>query len=537
MRGIIYVILTIMTLRKFIQNNAFIIIVCLLFFTAAVIISLNFQYSVNPDATSYFTIAREYAAGDIRGAINSYWGPLFSLLLVPSVWFHFNLIIAARILTTSIGVAILIVVYAFLRTKNVSKLIAIISTICLAFVLIPWSTFESITPDVLLAFLLLLLGIQLLRFFTLPSLGNSIVLSVIGALLYTTKGFGFYLFITVIVFCGVYQFYLQRNRFLQVLKRYFLVTIFFIILVAPFVIAISIKSGVPTINNAGDFNLRLSGPSQRGSYPNNYIGPLTPKNNLAISAWETPEVYTAAMQKWNIFHPKSNLLYYLNSVLLHNINTTIQAIYGFGPFVIIGLVILILGIFKKSRLQRNFVVFAAITTIMTVAYCLVYSEQRYLIGLAIFSAIALALTLSHLFEKKHINKLQLIAILILSCIPLIFSLSQSIDISKDNGKFQYQLATSIRTKLPDKANIISNDFASYNVCYFADLRCYNVINPGQDTATYARTLSNLHVNYYLQYDNAKLSEAQQNFVSQYATKIYSYSDGTITVTLYKLRST
>jgi len=47
-------------------------------------ILLNFyQYQINPDGISYISIAQKYLRGDYGNAVNGYWSPLFSWLLMP----------------------------------------------------------------------------------------------------------------------------------------------------------------------------------------------------------------------------------------------------------------------------------------------------------------------------------------------------------------------------------------------------------------------------------------------------------------------
>lgn len=42
-----------------------------------------YQYSIGIDGISYVNISKLYLFGDFTNAINGYWGPLFSWMLVP----------------------------------------------------------------------------------------------------------------------------------------------------------------------------------------------------------------------------------------------------------------------------------------------------------------------------------------------------------------------------------------------------------------------------------------------------------------------
>ncbi|MHC4720172.1 MAG: hypothetical protein ACYSYT_06835, partial [Planctomycetota bacterium] len=47
----------------------------------------HYRYQINPDGISYISVAQKYLAGDFAGAINGYWGPLYSWLLMPFLYF------------------------------------------------------------------------------------------------------------------------------------------------------------------------------------------------------------------------------------------------------------------------------------------------------------------------------------------------------------------------------------------------------------------------------------------------------------------
>jgi hypothetical protein len=55
----------------------------LIYLLGALALLPGFRHEINPDGISYISIARRYLAGDLRGAVNGYWGPLFSWALVP----------------------------------------------------------------------------------------------------------------------------------------------------------------------------------------------------------------------------------------------------------------------------------------------------------------------------------------------------------------------------------------------------------------------------------------------------------------------
>jgi len=521
---------------NFIKRHALIIIVSVLFAAICLCLIPWYQYFVNPDALSYFSIAREYATGAFGAAINDYWGPLFSILLVPAVWCGVDLVVASKILITTLCLAVIITTYVFLIKRKVPPFVASLGAFVLAVLLVTWATYEAVTPDILLALLVLLWAVVLLGFLKKPTLKNIILLAVIGALLYFTKGFGFYLFIGVMGILGLYKAYRGRRALFKTLKPYLLVALFFIILVTPFIVAISIKTERFTINTAGEFNLRLVGPAQGNVYPHNYLGPLTPHNPQAITAWETPDVYTASMPTWSILGSKANFSYYINTIVIKNVQTTITAFYGFGALVVAGFLWLLVGsLSKRTLLRSEYRVMALISSIMLAGYVLVYAEQRYIIAIAIFGTIASTLALSQLLKAKILGRVQIIVLVLLVVASLTFPLVNSLITNRDEHKQQYVAASMAAPLLPKRANIISNDFQSYQLCYFDSLRCYGVLTlAGRDPVTYASQLKAAGVQFYVDYAYVPRDAARDAFVATYFDQSGSYS-GDLGATIYTLK--
>ena len=58
---------------------------------------------INADGVSYIQVARHYVAGDFDLAINSYWGPLISWLLVPLVALGIDPVLGFKLLNVLFG--------------------------------------------------------------------------------------------------------------------------------------------------------------------------------------------------------------------------------------------------------------------------------------------------------------------------------------------------------------------------------------------------------------------------------------------------
>src|SRR3954462_24609 len=64
-------------------------------------------YADNPDTFQYIAIAKKYLHGDWTNAVNGYWSPLISWLLIIPVSIFGNAVLAFKILQLIIGVFVL----------------------------------------------------------------------------------------------------------------------------------------------------------------------------------------------------------------------------------------------------------------------------------------------------------------------------------------------------------------------------------------------------------------------------------------------
>ena len=74
-----------------------------LYLLAAVHLAILSRDQINPDGISYIQVARNCAAGRFDLAVNSYWGPLLSWILVPFVWLGWDLQLVVKVLGVVLG--------------------------------------------------------------------------------------------------------------------------------------------------------------------------------------------------------------------------------------------------------------------------------------------------------------------------------------------------------------------------------------------------------------------------------------------------
>jgi hypothetical protein len=523
---------------QFIKRHSVFMVLCLAFWIGAYLIIFRwYNHQLNPDATSYFTIAQKYAHFDFRHAVNGYWGPLLSWMLVPAVWLHLSLILAAKCLIALMAIAVMTIVYWFLLSRKADKTLAILGSVLIGINLLG-SIAWPISPDLLLAMFITIFAVLMITFVGRPHARLAGVIGAVGALMYFSKGFGFYLFLAIAGGFALWQYRVEK-KFRPVVVRYLPMAVVFMVLVVPYIAVISAKYGHLTISTVGSFDRNMFGPVAKGvDYPMQSQGPLAPPNDTAISVWEDPTLLTPLVpgSGWSPLKNRKNFNYMTNSIIGHNLDTTYKAILDFGPVAALGALLLVLYVFrKKFPYKAEYVVLTAISVTMVLGYSLILVESRYLLAVLFFSVIAAALWITLLRNKKILSYAQILAAGLIVCgLSLLMSL-QNVAKYKDINDFEYAAATVLQSNLPKGANIISDTFNSYYTCYQLELRCYSILNPPADKMPeYDALLKKLGVQYYVDY-GWNDSKVRNKFVSQYFVKLSQHTLQATAFTIYKLR--
>jgi hypothetical protein len=502
------------------RRHPFIIIVCTLFVGVGALLAATwYQYQLNPDATSYFTIAQKYAHGDIKNAVNGYWSPMLSWLLVPFVWLGTNLIVAAKIVNVAIGAGILVTLYFALRTSRVEHRINCLVTLAAVPILLHWSVLESVTPDLLFALFVLLFTIALLRFMAQPKLKNGILLGAIGSGMYFTKAVGFYLFLGILAVVAGWQWRKHAVKPKILARQYAPVLIVFVLLIAPFVGLLSLKYDRITINTGAGYNFSVVGPHLQWHHPLS-ADAYAPPNDTALGAWEDPTRLTPSLPKWSPLESTAYTNYYLQSILLKNAVTFIEALYTFGPLIAAGIMLFICGAFG-SVWRREYRLFVIISAALVTGYSLIALEDRYIWAIGIFGLISIGLFAQHFYAKKALSLRQ---ILLAGSVVIAVSfahLGYVIDTTKHADKFFYEQAVWFKKFIPEGSHILADDYnLALFACWHAKLRCYGTLTPPAeaDYSAYLHRLQSMGTLYYISYKpESRQDENLQRFLDRYFT--------------------
>ena len=334
-------------------------------------------YADNPDSFQYLSIARHYIHGDFSAAINGYWSPLISWLLVPFLATGLNGILSFKILQILIGLFTVIEWKRFIESiipqSRMQKLFSVF--------IIPFTISAGIfnlTPDLLFTTLILFLINQLNTSFGDRDriLGlerrELVLLGATGGLLFLSKAFGLPLFVFLMAVVFMY-----RRRFFTPKKLLTVITVFSLIS-GIWILLLSQKYNHFTISEAARFNMThevapLSG--QIINLPVINSGLIDPPYPTSLSAWETP----GSVIPLTTVKPYEEFSFYLKVI-----RRNLESIY-FTDFrrqigwVFLAAVILFFLFRKNKNEQIPFVVLLSVLTIVSVylGYTLILVHERY----------------------------------------------------------------------------------------------------------------------------------------------------------------
>lgn len=361
----------------FLRPGSVLILVLTTYVAISLILIPYYKYLVNGDAIAYISIANHYLSGNLSYAINGYWGPLYSWLLIPFIYVwpgEVQTLLSARILAVILGIFTIIGFKLLIDKFDLESKIKIL-TLVSSLPIILYFVFNDPTPDLLVVCLLIyyLNTIMDSRYRSKVYMG--LFSGLFGALAYLSKSYAFFFFIIHFSLTNIYyirSFPLKRKI---IAKNFALGLIIFFIISGAWIGAISAKYGYFTIGTAGSYNHAKIGPESKGN-PIDYEGLFQPPNPYAISIWEDPTYLN--IKKWNPIESSENIKHQI-AVFSNNL---LILVFMLESFSILSLLIIVLGIilyFKTSReSKRQLTVLLGTIILYLGGYSVILLEARYI---------------------------------------------------------------------------------------------------------------------------------------------------------------
>src|SRR4030067_1497029 len=116
-------------MEKGLSNKKIIILLIVIAVYSLISLTKHQYVRLTADSMLYFSIAQKYLAGDFQNAINGYWGPLLSWLLIPFLYFGVSHVFTINVVDAIFGVLLIIGVwiisYRFEITEKIRNIIII----------------------------------------------------------------------------------------------------------------------------------------------------------------------------------------------------------------------------------------------------------------------------------------------------------------------------------------------------------------------------------------------------------------------------
>ncbi len=421
-----------------------------------------YQYDpISRDLISVMSIAKIYATGDLGNAINGYWGPMFSWLLVPIIYLNptpqFTLF-ATKILTIIIGFFTIMGIGLLSRRFELS--ISIRASILFASVFIVLFYVFSFNPVDLLLSCFLIYYLYIIYSPNYPiTWYNGMFCGILCGLAYLTKSFALSFFILTFIMFNLLHYFKDAKLRNGILKNLVLgLTVFFIIS-GFWSGVISEKYGYLTFGSSGNYNFQEIGPVQQKIGSPIWHGFIKPSNQEATSAWEDPTYLK--LSSWSPLESWSSFKHELG-VISSNIIKTETFLNEFSYFSLI--IILFSLIFMIYQTKNNLILkhhqmfFPFLTlTVFIGLYILIFVEFRYFYLVYFLITLMGGYLLQLLFKKPYCTtEIKSILLVVLVVSLLVMPLTGLVQ-NKDSGKSIYDLANTINNQYYIHGNIASND--------------------------------------------------------------------------------
>ena len=426
---------------------------------ALLLLKYFFCYQIDPDGISYISISLKYLKGDSQ-AVNAYWSPLLSWLIVPLLKIGVDPIYALKYVNIILGNIFLALIVIFANLFHLPKYIRIYQSI-LSIPLIVYFTLFYSTPDFLLLVIGLIYALIFLKNKVFSDTRDYFYLGIIISLGFLAKAY--FLFFFFIHFLALVALNLKGFRKNISFYKLFYLLVPVILVVGSWVGLLSLRYGRIIVSSAGEYNYKIAGPSYV-EFPMFTIGFLDPPNDSAVSAWEDPTDHPIV--NWSPLSSIKNF-YHQFKLIVKNLSRFLNIINEFSVFYVTFLTFIILQFFSKRRKIINDDILFSLLIVFCwiIGYIFISIESRYL---WIIDILFMVIGLKYLSESilKKFNKRVRIFIVIMFLLSFqvmpIKQLARPITVRKDAYDLSQTLKEfGVKGRIASNGNWDTSLFISY----------------------------------------------------------------------------
>ncbi|NIO27866.1 MAG: hypothetical protein GTO29_04845 [Candidatus Latescibacteria bacterium] len=478
-----------------------------------------YRYRINPDATSYITIAQKYLSGDFYDAVVGHWGPLFSWLLVPLLAIGIPKIIATKVLLMLIGALTIIGVQLLSYRFDISASIrrAIMASVV---PIVLFCSLITITPDLLIACILIYYFYIIFSSDYPESESSGIYCGVLGGLAYLAKHYGLPFFLSHFLIMNIVSYLAKKTRAAKALTLRALVlgVTAFLVISCPWIITMSKKYGEMTTGTSAKFVYARYGPDSSGLSWRDTLGLREPPTENAVSAWEDPHFLYLDMEAWSPLESWDNVKQELKNVV-NNVTHTRAIFEKFSPFMLVVIVVyflLCVGAFKRIE-KRDLLIKHFVTLVVyTIGYCLIIVTYRFLYATWFLLLLMTGQLLTLVFRYSRLNLWRRGLVLTLVLLSFFAWPFKRLVISANQGKYEYEVAQMLEARYGVGGNIASNSrwHQTLYVVFHLTGRYYGTVRDRTSSGNLITELSENNIDYYLAWDEMESERSSLNHYNE-----------------------
>ena len=317
--------------------------------------TLNNLPRLNTDAIAYMRVAEYWSGGNFEFAVNGYWGPMLSWLMVPFLWLGVETLLAGKLVMLISGVVFFHGSLFLVRAAGLRLLDELMTAAVLALTLPGWMS-ANVTPDLLVAGLMAFALGQAMATDWLTNRRRALGSGATWGLAYLAKAVALPVGVVVSVLLALcWRLGQAENR--HAAWRQLGQALGLLVLVSlPWMVVLSMKYDKLTFSTSGAIAHAIVGPGNDRPAPHPFGSTIYQLEPGRVTAWEDPS--RMEYDTWSPFGSGEKFLHQL-SLISRNAKTVFQffaSFDGVGIFVGwfgVGTLFVGLALFAKRPWTKN----------------------------------------------------------------------------------------------------------------------------------------------------------------------------------------
>lgn len=456
-----------------------------------------YQYIFDVDGIGYAAVAQHYLHGNYRLAVNGFWNPLNSWIVVPFINAGLTDHAAFKLANALFAIGSLVVLHSLLNKFSLEDWLKT-SMQFVSVILLLHYTYNELASDALLVFLLLLYFNLVKSDHFFKSVSKNMFAGFIGGCLYLDKSYGFPFFI---FHFSIIHLVLNPDR-KQALKQLFAGFSAFALVTFPWIWALHWKYGEWMIA-FGKFNAHWN--FSKGPIP----GPViqAPPYEGSAAVWEDPW-HTRKDNLSNV--PLLTIALHQIRVILFNFQQWLICIHDLS--FLSSAILLFSAVFYF--VQKNKTWLYLIITLLTLpaGYLLLHVETRFIWALGFIFMIAGGLMMQHLFQVINIRKWQQLLIWVIFFGSFLLEPVNQLKDNAFNGKELFHTAELMKEKsIAGKFTSNTKKSECMVIAYLSKNAYYTITKPSYTNDELLDEIKKYKIQYYFFYYTSQ--QEKEEFLS------------------------